>query len=469
MPSFPDQFRDLAGFSVAGLQYSSPSDTAVKMYDALVHQAVFHYSNHQLGGWDGTVRRMKQADPEFAMGKIFTLGLDCFAAPPAQVKRPRRELEALRGRSDLTKLEKLHLEAALLLAAEDWRAAMLAFEEVLALFPLDTYALHMAYFLALTTGHTARLRDTPASVVQSYQPSNPFYGHVHGKLGFGQGEMGEYEEGEKNGEFALSVLPLDNWAHHALAHNYEESGRPGRGAALLERTEQDWKLGTAFSLHIWWHAALLQVQLGDHEAALSIYDRTVGSRARADGGSFPLSDASALLLRLQFAGLEVGDRARELARLWQDHSGEFVSLFYDGHNCFTQMMAGDRAASQKLLDNMREYIADQRTGWNKEVTSRVGVPLLQGITAFFDGEYDRAVELLQPVMQEALQKMQGSNAQKDIFSQVLLQACARSGQPRHLSAARAILGERLVERNTPHHTPVNHRFIQQMLSTHETS
>ena len=57
----------------------------------------------------------------------------------------------------------------------------------------------------------------------------------------------------------------------------------------------------------------------------------------------------------------MGDRARELARLWQDHSGDFVSLFYDGHNCFTQMMAGDRAASQKLLDNMREYIADQRT------------------------------------------------------------------------------------------------------------
>ena len=138
------------------------------------------------------------------MGKIFTLGLDCFAAPPAQVRRPRRELEALRGRADLTELERLHLEAALLLAAEDWRAAMLgtgllhsyqtfalsfvtaAFEKVLVRFPLDTYALHMAYFLALTTGHTARLRDTPASVVQSYQPSNPFYGHVHGKLGFGQ-------------------------------------------------------------------------------------------------------------------------------------------------------------------------------------------------------------------------------------------------------------------------------------------
>ena len=48
------------------------------------------------------------------MGKIFTLGLDCFAAPPAQVRRPRRELEALRGRADLTELEILHLEAALL-------------------------------------------------------------------------------------------------------------------------------------------------------------------------------------------------------------------------------------------------------------------------------------------------------------------------------------------------------------------
>ena len=29
-----------------------------------------------------------------------------------------------------------------------------------------------------------------------------------------------------SGRKALDFFPLDNWAHHALAHNFEESGRP---------------------------------------------------------------------------------------------------------------------------------------------------------------------------------------------------------------------------------------------------
>ena len=81
------------------------------------------------------------------------------------------------------------------------------FETILEKHPLDPYALHMAYFLALTTGvapslrniiqpfegHTSRMRDTPKSVVKHYKPSTPFYGNVHGKLSFGQSEMGEFQ------------------------------------------------------------------------------------------------------------------------------------------------------------------------------------------------------------------------------------------------------------------------------------
>ena len=68
-------------------------------------------------------------------------------------------------------------------------------------------------------------RDIPASVVDKYSTSTPFYGHVHGKLCFGQGETGDYTGGELSGRLALDYMPLDNWAHHALAHNFEESGR----------------------------------------------------------------------------------------------------------------------------------------------------------------------------------------------------------------------------------------------------
>ena len=38
MSGFPDNFRDLTAFSGDGLDYSTSSNTAIKMFDALVHQ-----------------------------------------------------------------------------------------------------------------------------------------------------------------------------------------------------------------------------------------------------------------------------------------------------------------------------------------------------------------------------------------------------------------------------------------------
>ena len=37
MSGFPDHFRDLTAFSGDGLEYSTTSDTAVKMFDAVVN------------------------------------------------------------------------------------------------------------------------------------------------------------------------------------------------------------------------------------------------------------------------------------------------------------------------------------------------------------------------------------------------------------------------------------------------
>ena len=109
MPGFPDQFRDLAGFSSQGLSYSTPSNTAVKMLDALINQAIYHYNDEQLGGWAGTAEKMFEADPDFAMGKIFTLGLECFASNREKTAEPRKKLFDLSNQSktlNLTSLEK---------------------------------------------------------------------------------------------------------------------------------------------------------------------------------------------------------------------------------------------------------------------------------------------------------------------------------------------------------------------------
>ena len=58
----------------------------------------------------------------------------------------------------LTSQEAAHLRAVEHLAAEDWVGAMEQFESILKMAPLDMYALHMAYFLALMNGHTKKSR-----------------------------------------------------------------------------------------------------------------------------------------------------------------------------------------------------------------------------------------------------------------------------------------------------------------------
>jgi hypothetical protein len=103
-----------------------------------------------------------------------------------------------------------------------------------------------------------------------------------------------------------------------------------------------------------------------------------------------------------------------------------------------------------------------------EVTKVYGLALLEGISQFFDGEYEKAVQTLAPVMPKIQEMIQGSFAQKDIFQQILLHSCLRSGTSENLSVARQILDQKLVDRNVKNHTPLNQRFVEKMLKAHET-
>ena len=177
-----------------------------------------------------------------------------------------------------------------------------------------------------------------------------------------------------------------------------------------------------------------------------------------------MSDASALLMRLHLDGVNVEDRARELSSYWEKHNEDFVSLFYEGHNCFNSLLCGDRAASDKLIDNMRDFINDNRKGWNKDVVTRIGIDLLEGITEYFNGDYNKSVDLLSGIMQDLQTSIQGSWAQKSIFRQILLDACVKSGSPTNLALARDILDKQLVEKKIKNHTPANQRLLEKILA-----
>ena len=93
---------------------------------------------------------------------------------------------------------------------------------------------------------------------------------------------------------------------------------------------------------------------------------------------------------------------------------------------------------------------------------------MEGISQFFDGEYGKAVQTLYPVIPKIQEMIQGSFAQKDIFQQILLHSCLRSGTSENMTVAREILDQKLVDRNVKNHTQLNQRFVEKMLKAHET-
>ena len=124
-------------------------------------------------------------------------------------------------------------------------------------------------------------------------------------------ECGAYADAERWGRQAVERNPGDLWAIHSVAHVLEMQGRSAEGVKWLDYTPQQWADKNPFKAHVWWHAALFFLGQGDYDRALDLYDRalcSVNSETYID-----VSNQAALLKRLQFSGVDIGDRWDALA------------------------------------------------------------------------------------------------------------------------------------------------------------
>jgi hypothetical protein len=81
----------------------------------------------------------------------------------------------------------------------------------------------------------------------------------------------------------------------------------------------------------------------------------------------------------------------------------------------------------------------QRGGTNAEMTREVGIPAARAIAAFGRGDYQTAIDLLEPLRLVA-HRFGGSHAQRDVLGLTLVEAALRGGQAR---LARALAAERM--------------------------
>jgi hypothetical protein len=345
--------------------------------------------------------------------------------------------------------EASHVVALDHLLAGNWTKAALALDRHSMRWPRDLVALQSGHLMDFYRANARALRDRIARALPHWTADIPGHSVVQGMYAFGLEETGDYARAEAIGIAATETLPLDCWAHHAVAHVLEMQGRPADGLRWMRAREPHWDGDdNFFKVHNWWHQALCHLELGEPAAALALYDARI--RQGESGMALDLVDASALLWRLQLSGTDVGERWQPIAAAWDAHADGRLYPFNDWHAAMAFLGAGRTSDVQRILDTYRGASgeASEVERWTR-VTGR---PLIEGFAAFWHGDYAHAANLLHDARFIA-NSFGGSHAQRDIIDWTMTEAAIRAGM---IDMAEALANERLALRP---HSPVNKAFL----------
>jgi tetratricopeptide (TPR) repeat protein len=391
----------------------------------------------------------RAAAPGLAMahlGKAWVLAL---ANDPGLTTEAKALVETARPLT-LNEREQAHLAALSHLVAGARSAAVALLDRHLMHYPFDLVAHQAAALIDGFLGRFPWVRDRSARALPQWSKDRPGYATLLAFHGFGLEEAGDYTRAEDTSRAAAELEPLSFWPHHTVAHVMEMMGRPEDGLGWMSAREALWSTpGHMNQVHIWWHRALFHLELGQYDAALALYDGPM--RATQRPVSLSLTNATALLWRLDALGVDIGERWDEQADLWEGHADGKCLVFADIHAAMAELRSGRETNVERRLAAMRETAAGSLEAAGLYRT--VGIPVVAGLAAFHQGAYVEAVESLWPVRVD-LWQIGGSHAQRDVVDWTLAEAAVRSGQR---DIAVSLAHERLAAR--PRSLP-NRRFLR---------
>lgn len=418
-----------------GLAVTASSADEAELLDATVHA----YLSNDPGTGELLGKLMLRA-PEMPMAHCLRGFLLNLADRASDLGRARESLAAAdRLIARANERERRHIEALRAWCDGELTRATALFEEILIDHPRDVLAFRLAHYLHFFVGAIVEMRDSAARVLSSWEESVPDYGYVLGCRAFGLEETGDYAAAEAFGRRAVELNADDVWAGHAVCHVLEMQGRHREGIDWVNHHENAWAERNAFANHVWWHRSLYYLELEEHDAVLDQYDRYVWRGPSDD--NLDITNAAALLLRLDMLGVDVGDRWHQIAGVVAEtRLDERTRPFNDAHFIMPLAMTGRRTESDALLASMRGHAeAHLNEAMTIVPTLRdIGVPLAEAVRAYADGDYARAVDTIMPIRYRLL-PLGGSWAQRDVFARLLIESARRSGRTR---LARALLAER---------------------------
>lgn len=335
--------------------------------------------------------------------------------------------------------EKLHLKALRGWIAKNPDEALHSWDEILAAYPQDILALKFQHFMLFWFGRVSEMKRACENSLMSWDSSIPGYSHVLGMYSFALEEAGDYRNAEKSGRLAVELHSDDLWAIHAVAHVYEMQGDLKAGLNWLNQPLSKWADRSLLKDHLWWHTALFAFERGEYAKVLELYDAAVWP----EESDFYLDtqNAASLLARLEFAGVDVGNRWEPLAIVSEGRAGDHVHLFTEPHYAMAFGRTDRNDHSLRHLESLKAFAKGEGRYQSRPV-ERVAVPVCEAVRDFYRGDYASTVDAMLPLRKE-FQCIGGSHAQRDVFEIYLLEAAIRKND---LRLALSLLEERTSSR-----------------------
>src|SRR6201993_769546 len=358
-----------------GLSLSTDSTEAVADFDrAVEHFLKFHADTMVLAG------RALAADPGFVMGHCLKAYLLLMAANPANRAQIDATLaSAQAGAASITRRERMHLTAA-----EHWHRGALdesfrVWSEILDADPTDLLAFRISDTIWFRHVQTQSILEQADRVTPRWSVDTPGYDCAQTIWAFAHEEVGDTKGAERAIDAALERDPTNYFAHHVKAHIMDTDCRAREGSDWLGCQGPHWSLGNNLIHHLWWHRALLRLDLGEVDAVMASYDQDIRNFDSPMTKATPdhyvdLQNAAALLWRLEQLGVDVGNRWEELADKAEARIGEAGHLLMVPHLMMALVATGRDAAAARFVAALRELAADP-SGWTAPAIADVVIPV----------------------------------------------------------------------------------------------
>lgn len=460
--------KDCQAWKDEKLEMSTTNNESAKLFDDVIHQYVTWVENDQNGGIEGTLKLLRESDPNFAMSNVLSIGLELMGTGRTVRLDTefRTQVENLSKNKNLNERENLHCKAVVQFANDEYYKACDTWEEILVNYPNDILALKFAHDAYFYLGNSTMIRDSVGRVLPHYKLSNDFYGYLRGMYAFGLEEMNLYDLALKYATEALTLNPTDCWATHAKAHCFEMNGQTNQGINFMKSTENDWSKGAMLACHNYWHWALYHVEKGEYDLALGIYDQQVSQRV-SSGAALDIVDAASLLQRFEFQGVNVEDRWEQIYDICRPHIDDHIMVFNDSHFLMSYLSTNkgkDEPTKKIFMKSVNDFIKNSEATTNYNIFSDLGVNLFQGLIAYKEKRFDDATEFIYPVKNN-IQKIGGSHAQRDVFNQLLLMSCIQSKKKENINLGLSLIHERKLVKED---SPLTDRMMSKWLACHTT-